>query len=614
GSGDLPALAINPTRSPESPARAAASSQSAIVPLYLNQSGFNLGKPKRFTAPTLADGTAFILRPAAGGAHAFRGELRGQVGDFTAFDPTEERDWVVEAGGLVSVPFRIGLWWIERVSYQDSLDFMIDARHHVGNDRATCVGSFGWRDDHHFGWELHVLVPQFLSNPSAYENLPRQITYEAPDARRLWGALEPPHADAPDLVKLIHWGADIIVTQRLAHELLKSQLAYFLHAWPLLREWLPEQNYIAVRDYAFATWTRPDADRTYPYDASPEHDLLALKTRFGGTKGELPPGFSVEPNLLLHGVALRESRPDADRYLTAARRQVEWLVAHLDWDDPLTTKGQRMSEFLTLTGLVHFLQAHPELAPPGLREKISAWADVVIRRSANPWDFRQLGDAPDQWTPVGEKPQMWNEPGNVAGLPAIIHAALPHIPDATRRARLEQIAWAHLDQVFGRNPVGRHFSFDAPREVAGVEHGWFRFYPGGIGRLAEARFVLDGSPKNAHYPWHPEKGDLGWTEGWVQHNLPFNLSLAFLARADTHLDARREGDALVVRLAGPIGLDPTRVETARVTLVDATGATEPLTLTEDAPGSSTFTGRTTFPAVTVHHGLPPWGVAATVER
>ncbi|MFO1520583.1 MAG: hypothetical protein U1G05_00775 [Kiritimatiellia bacterium] len=26
---------------------------------------------------------------------------------------------------------------------------MIDSRHHVGNDRAVCTGSFGWRDDHH---------------------------------------------------------------------------------------------------------------------------------------------------------------------------------------------------------------------------------------------------------------------------------------------------------------------------------------------------------------------------------------------------------------------------------------------------------------------------------
>ena len=98
---------------------------------------------------------------------------------------------MVEAGGLISVPFRIGPWWLERVTYQGAVDFMIDSRHYVGNDRANCKGSFGWRDDHHFGWELHTLVPQYISNPSAYERMPRQVKYEKPKDAKLWGALEP---------------------------------------------------------------------------------------------------------------------------------------------------------------------------------------------------------------------------------------------------------------------------------------------------------------------------------------------------------------------------------------------------------------------------------------
>jgi hypothetical protein len=93
---------------------------------------------------------------------------------------------------------------------------MIDSRHYVGNDRNVCRGSFGWRDDHHFGWELHTLVPQYLSNPSAYERMPRQVKYEKPKDKTLWGALEPYDDEAPDIVKLIHWGADVIVTQKLA--------------------------------------------------------------------------------------------------------------------------------------------------------------------------------------------------------------------------------------------------------------------------------------------------------------------------------------------------------------------------------------------------------------
>lgn len=609
GPGDLPDLPINPARSPESAARGAASPQSTIVPLYLNQSGFNLEKPKRFTAPTLPDGTAFLVRPAspANAEPVFRGIIQQHIGDFSAFDPVSADEFVVEAGGLVSVPFRFGHWWIERVSYQNTVDFMIDARHHVGNDRSVCTGSFGWRDDHQFGWELHVLVPQLLSNPSAYTRLPQQIRYEPPDSRRLWGALEPYPDDAPDLVKLIHWGADIIVTQQLAHEHLKSQLAYFLYAWPWLRIWLPEQNFRAVLDYTVANWSRPDADRGYPYDLSRDHDLLALKTKIGDTKGQLPPGFSLQPNLLLHEVALRENRPDADLYLAAALCQAEWLVANLDWENPLHTKGQRMSEFLTLTGLAHLLSAHPDRAPSGLRAKIAEWADVVLRRSENLWDFRKLSDSPDQWTPIGEKPTMWNEPGNVVGLPGIIYSVLPHVDDPVKRARLEQIAWAHIDQLFGRNPVGRHFSFDAPREVEGVEHGWFKFHVGGIGRLADARFVLDGSPKNVHYPHQPERGGVGWTEGWIQHNLPFNLSLAYLAHTDTRIELRRDGPDVIVRLQAPLNFDPAVVETGVVDLLFSSGKRDTLVVTEDAADSRWFTARLPVPAaedLTVSYG---WG-------
>ncbi len=570
--------------------KATATPQADIPLIYLNQSGFNLGKPKRFTAPTLPDGTKFTVRPAKGGDALFEGTLKNHIGDFSAFNPTDEQEYVVEAAGLRSVPFRIGSWWLERVTYQNAVNFMIDARHYVGNYRAPCKGSYGWRDDHHFGWELHTLVPQWLSNPSAYERMPRQIKYEKPRDPKLWGTLEPYADNAPDIVKLIHWGADVIVTQGLLHEHLKAQLAYFLYAWPWLKPYLPAQNYQIVRDYAFTHWSDPRADRNYPYDESPEHDLLALKTKIGTTKGAYPPGFSVEPNLLMYEVAKREKQPDAERYFQAAYKQAAWMIANLDWNDPLTTKGQRMSEFLTVTGLAHFLRQYPDRAPAGLADKISDWAKVVIRRSANLWDFRKLDDGA-KWTPMGEKPTMWNEPGNVLGLPAALLAAREVLTDPATNARLEQLVYSHFDNGFGRNPVGRHFSFDAPREIEGVEHGWFKFLPGGIGQLADARFVMDGSPKDAHYPYHPEKGDIGWTEGWVQFNVAFNLSLAYLAFAETELSLRREGDEVVVRLRAPLNFDYHKVETGTVQVRIGKGDWQPLTVTEESPNSQFLTGR-----------------------
>jgi hypothetical protein len=420
--------------------------------------------------------------------------------------------------------------------------------------------------------------------------MPRQITYEPPADPKLWGALQPPGENAPDLVKLIHWGADVIVTQGLRHEMLKSQLAYFLYAWPVLKAYLPQQNYDVVRDYAFKTWADSTADLQYPYDESADHNLLAVKTKVGPTKGSFPPGFSVEPNLLMYEVAKREQRADAELYLNAAKAQAAWMIANLDWANPQVTKGQRMSEFVTMTGLANFQRLYPDEAPAGLAAKINDWVQVILRRSDNMWDFRKLDDA-DGWTPMEAQPQKWNEPGNVVGLPSALIAAKQVITDPATQARLNGITWAHLDNMFGRNPTGRHFSYQARRDLEGVENGWFTFYRGGIGRLARVRFVLDGSPKNFHYPYHPEVGNKGYTEGWIQFNTPFNASMAYLAYDQTKITAVRDGNEIVVRLRAPLNFDYQKVETATVQVTSSLGDVESLTLTEESANSAYLTGR-----------------------
>jgi hypothetical protein len=586
--------------------------EKAVPPIYLNQSGFNRGKPKRFTAPLLADGTSFVVCRKGTETALFEGRIEGHVGDFSPFEPDDAAEYVVRAGGETSVPFRVGRFWLERVTYRGSVDFMADARHHVGTYTRPCQGSFGWRDDHQFSFELHGLVAQYLANPSAYERMPRTVAPVPPGDGVRWGALEPCAADTPDIVRLIHWGADTIVTQRLDHMLLKEQLAFFLHAWPALDRWLPRQNRDAVLAFVREVWTRPTVAKKYPYDTIREnHDLLATKTEIGTTKGENPPGHSILPNLLMHEVARRDGLPDADRYLRAACDQAAWVVEHVDWNDPLTTKGQRMSEHVVLVGLGMLHRHHPDRAPAGLAAKLRGYADVAVSRSANLWDFRMLSAT--QWTPTGTQPTHWNEPGNVMGFPACALAVLPAVEDSARRARLEQLVWSHLDGCFGRNPCGRHFSYDAPREIEGVEHGWYSFHKGGIGQLEKARFVFDGSPKNAHYPYHPEIGNVGWTEGWVAFNSAFNASLAALALHETRLECERRDGGLVVRLRAPLDFDERVRETAVVGVVRK-GAVEPLEVVEEDVDSAWFSATLPDAAgvtrVTYGHGF--WQTTADV--
>jgi len=590
--------------------------KEAYVPkIYINQSGFNIGKPKRFTAPLIDDGVEFKIIEVGQNEALFKGKIQKNIGDFTAFEPVSNKEYVIVADTFKSFPFRIGQWWIERVTYQNAMNFMIDSRHYVGNYTKKCSGTYSWRDDSHFGWELHTLVPQFLSHPEAYLRMPKQVKYQTPTDTTLWGKMKPYDESAPDIVKLIHWGADVIVSQKLTHEHFKGQLAYFLYAWPSIKQWLPQQNYDVVKDFALKIWQLDTLDQKYAYNESVGHNMLALKTKVGSTKGALPPGASIIPNLMMYEVAKRDKMKDADVYFKAAYNQVEWMVQKLDWNDPMTTKGQRMSEFITMTSLAFMLKQYPERAPAGLKSKMDAWADVVIRRSDNMWDFRKLDDK-DQWCPTGTSPQHWNEVGNIVGFPAAVLSMIEFVDDKSKADRLMQIAFAQLDNSFGRNPCGRHCSFDAVAEVEGVDLGWYHQHPGGIGQLENARFVLEGSPKNAHYPYHPERGDIGWTEGWVSFNVAYNLTLTYMAAYDTEFSTQKEGKYTVVRLKVPLNFDYNKVETLSVDLTDKKGKITKLTLVEETPNSAFFSTKLKTPSkkITVSYGLDYFRKSVEIGR
>src|SRR5690606_13611519 len=342
--------------------------------------------------------------------------------------------------------------------------------------------------------------------------------------------------------------------------------------------------------YLVQKWekTTVEPHATTQYDRSPDHNLLALKTKLGTTKGELPPGHSVIPNLMMYEVALRMAERDAEKYFNAAFRQMEWIIENLDWEDPMTTKGQRMSEHITMRAFAYFFHQYPDKHPKGLKQKVEDWARIALSRSDNYWDFRKYSDY--EWTPPS-----WNETGNILGFPAAALSAMSVLDKPETIKELEILVWSHFDNAFGRNPVGRHYSYKGPEEVEGVDLGWYNRHRGGIGLLDDVRFVFDGSPKSFHYPNHPEVGNLGWTEGWVQFNTAFNISMAYLANYYTHLQLEKtDENQVVIHLEAPLNFYEQKEEGITVQLSNGSGQTIPVQLKEEAPFSRILIGKVKY--------------------
>ncbi|MBR9776370.1 MAG: coagulation factor 5/8 type domain-containing protein [Cytophagales bacterium] len=563
----------------------------ANKPILVNQSGYNLYRSKRFTAPEVEDNTSFAIVNSRSGEVEFTGKVVGEKGDFSNFNPLSEDEFLVKINGLESFPFRIGPNWIERVTYRNMVDFMLGARHYVGTVDDIRQISFAWRDGDFFNWSMQSLVAMYLSNPEAYERMERKGQYVSNDSfaanyKGLWGKLEPFAPETPDIIQLIHWDADVKISQRLDHEMQKAELAHFLYAWPYMKQWLPQQNFDLVYQYVKDNWEKETVSKhsLSQYNKSKAHNLLSLKTQLGTTKGEMPPGFSVIPNLMMYEVATRVGDVDAEKYFEAAYNQMDWMVKHLDWADPMTTKGQRMSEHMTLRAFAYFYHQFPERSPKGIPDKVNEWAQMMLDRSENLWDFRKYSQ--EEWTPPG-----WNETGNILGFPAAVFAACGILTNKTLVQEMEMLAWSHIENAFGRNPTGRQFSYKGPEEVEGVDLGWYSRHKGGIGLLEDVQFVFDGSPKSFHYPNYPEVGDLGWTEGWVQFNTAFNMSMAYMANYYTDIILENKGNGnYTIALTAPLNFDYKQTDVAKIKIVNQAGESLLVSLKEASPLSLKLIG------------------------
>jgi hypothetical protein len=537
----------------------------------LNQVGFERGRSKRFTAPLSSDGTRFTVRAATGGEPLFRGQIEGKIGDFSKFRPEgSAAEYVVElrGGNLkagVSDPFVIQENFWKDTFWQPAADFLIDTRAVVGT-HPSAYGGCPWRDGTYYDAMIPALVMFYLAEPARIGAMPRQIDWAADKNRVLdpgfkfdarnpnpegvmdavrayYTELEPPKPDAPDVVKLIHWGAGYYCLNpatrdpsrdplgRRVHSQTIEQVAYVLWAWPALKKWLPESFHERCRDLCFKHWESmgalevPDLWEIESYQV----DVGGKAKNPGGGimlhpyKGRHAPGHSIVPNLIMHEVAKREERDDAGRYLGAAVKQAGWIIRHLDWNDPRTTKGHRMSEHRTITNLVWMLQKYPGEAPRGLQHKIEEWAKVAVERSENMWDFRRY-DLGGHWTIP-----TFNDVGNWLSAPAMLLSASWVVGDEALRIRLQEIAVAQADAVFGRNPRLAAAPNHPEMGFTGIERGWPKSHPDNLcARLELCRGSIASGPGTEMFPFNPE-GSYRHPEGWVNYGASWCLSLAYMA-------------------------------------------------------------------------------------
>jgi hypothetical protein len=647
--------------------------------IALNQIGYQTTAPKRFTAPVSSNGQSYqIASSAAPATVLFTGTITGGFGDFTAFQPASAGPYVISytpSGGstVSSYPFLIQPDLIQEKLVKPAIDFMIDARSGVGT-HPSAYGGNPWRDGTYYSFEVPSLIYLHLNARQASNQKIGQINFNTEkttvlnpsfpyvvetgsgdfltELRRFYNTYDAPLAGCPDSIAAVHFGLGVTMAQlsgskdpsgdplpKHLHSQTREWFAWFLYAWPALRDHLPDSFYDACRDFTFTNWAASsglgDAPLTNNQPSPLGIDPLWLPSSYGGHdkhpfKGRHVPGHSILPNLLLWQVALREGRSDAATYLTAAQTQTQWIIDNLDWNDPRTTKGHRMSEHKMMTGLVHFLRNHPAQAPAGLAAKIEQWADVMISRSGNLWDFRRYeltdtdSDGIVDWS-LPKQTFNWNEPGNLAGFPACALSAawtLDHAP--AKQKRLREMSQAAIDCLFGRNPLN---TGSAARPQLGSafpdqETSWTPLYIEGVAAYLETvRGSLSSGPASEHFPYNPA-GAKRHPEGWVNFNAAFNMGLSYIladASADpeplaapfplliSEILAQPAGNALAefIELHNPSS-EPVRLE--GLTLAGDVSFTIPPGTAALAPGARCLIARdlTAFNA-THGNGLPVIG-------
>lgn len=576
-------------------------------PPVVNQIGYNRGEAKRFVAPRTADGVAFTIRPAGGGAALFTGRIKGQAGDFTAFDPPGSAEYVVEMPGLPrSHPFLIADHTLERVASAFAYQFFIDVRvspdplkpELKGPAAPGTVNSEGYgpsRDGGAYTLEAPFLALLYASNPALFQ--------------RWTSELEP--KDSPDILDLLCWVAEFCAN---AYPLTNDgnnldQLAAVLASYhAFLKPRLPEADYRRYRALCLAQWDKAGRDQV---QRNGKAKLIAkFKDRYPQMVEEYGeqltvPGQCIMRNLFMWLCEREEPDGDAKRFLANARREAEIMLR--EWDpagNPAHSWILRNSEHIPPQALAMLLLLAPDQAPAGCKAKLAAWRDYMLTRTDNLWHYR-THDA-SEWA----IPEM-KEVGPTAGLGGAMFLVAHVLGDAKLRTR----GWSYVNFVFGCNPalaVLTHASQErrtANLLWSGIEVGWPFGYGHGKGKLALCRGVIEGSPANEAFPWNPTyvggKGPWGM-EGWAITNRAWMATVAF-APLPSHrlrwtdpgggsLTQGKVGAKVGLELRAALNQDPTAMETGWVEVTAADGGRTRVEVKETAPDSGIFRGAFVLPA------------------
>lgn len=504
---------------------------------YINQCGYDTDKSKRATFTNGVRGSKFYIKDVTTNKIVFTGTIYNQIADFTKF--TTIGEYYLECMGIKSYNFKIAKNRIFNISISPAMKFMEQSRGDSGIDTHNSTG-IGWRDSHQFSFELNSLVMMYMANPSYWENLPRNV-YEVDKCEYTELATQ----NEPNIIWLIKWGVtryyDWAINQGIKlHAQIKGQLAYFLYLYPHISNYVTNEFYTTIRDFVISVWGVNECNKSW-YNETTNHNLFATESVIGTVKGANPAGFSIVPNLMMYEVLKRDGLSNYQQYFDSAYNTTQWIINSVDLDDPKTTKGQRMSEYITVTSLCYFQEMYPNTCPPTLLNKIKRLAYVYISRSNNLWDFRQYrtkgdlsGATETRWTnDYTGTGGLANQPGNTAGFASICYAICRVIDNTDKIRRLKEIAIAHLDNVFGRNPMGRHMCYKATTDFEDAKLGWGT-HMNGVGNLQWCEGALDGSPKEDSYPYNPNASD-GYSESWVAFNTAWNMSLAYLSAEDKYI-------------------------------------------------------------------------------